>query len=332
MALIGVRELNILFRRREFLYSVFFLFFQAFLLGQNRFVSDSCGNAYKYRNLCTAANITLLDYETCDQFSYICDSQGIMHQYGCGEVCPKFQEDKEFCSSMSKKERYISASLLIFNILTGLYLYMSDEEAVKKALRKLEKAPENGEAKGNEERSESQEREKAIPQEDAFQGRASEDDDIREMESMEDQSGQESEAPLPLPFDAVLVECDESFCLWDPDDIQFVVTAFFVNIIAFMILATSSFGTPSYCSDAKFEHMEHRVGGIVGAIIMYILIVAIWSYVERCIKHLEANWNTRQHPHWSLKIIRVSRIIPYSMMITFFGETLSEPIIKLMSE
>ena len=336
--LVNIRQLNILFLRKGVFYALFFFMIEWLVLfGRSWFLNTPCALDY-YRLQCQRAE-PILNIQTCSDFQYVCDNiTTIFSEYGCSFPCVEFAADKSDCGMKQTVQDIIYYFLVFFNLLSCLYLYMGDYDLVKNNIQRTKlfaKVNKIVEARRNN-----------VEKVETPESRLSNDDTAIEMSEITPKGKNESEVPvnrrkesekeeesepakreseknfsvIELFYDEVLESAkeeysslppeDENFCAWDYEDLGFLISTIFMNLILIMFTVSASLKKPPYCSGGTRPSSFNYTCYAMGMFFITILLV-FWVVLKNHLSRMNAKWNNRQSSHWFLSLVRMFR---YFMM------------------
>ena len=221
--------------------------------------------------------------------------------------------------------------LLFFNCLSGVYLYMADFDLVKnnmsraRILSTVSKMV-SSRKKGKKHKKKDQEEATVVEMEDEgliggdFDEKNKEDEEGEgetlkgdilygdgEEEEGEERKGGEKNNLLSKAFiQKILQYNEENFCAWDYQDLCFLTTTLFLNMVI-IIYTINTFSTkPPYCSGGGLPSSLDYTLFSLGMLFVCVLLGA-WGAWKYKIQNLNVKWNTRKTESKVLKYLRYLR-------------------------
>jgi hypothetical protein len=273
---IAVRLLNYLFLKKGIFYATLFCLLETLLLTDTRQIERPCGDAVYYRDGCDLppGNVTV---KGCLDFSFICEHKSLEMEYGCHESCAKYCVDWSHCETLDFTEGLITWSLILFDILTAVYLFMVDHDVVKSNLPRsalYSMVTVLLTHSDDEENS-------------PHAASPSLSDDEFEMSEMSQNSGRDGSNREGLfeivPSEILKEGVDEELCAWNFEDLTFIVSAIFANVSAIIYVVASSRTAPPLCFSSERVSGSGIAGFVVfGALFVVYVLVIGGALVLKC--------------------------------------------------
>jgi hypothetical protein len=310
---VAVRLLNYLFLKKGILYAALFGLLETLLLTDTRQIERPCGDAVYYRDGCDLppGNVTV---KGCLDFSFICEHKSLEMEYGCHESCAKYRVDWSHCETLDFTEGLITWSLIIFDILTAVYLFMVDHDVVKNNLPRsalFTKVKLLLSQSDDEESSPNA----------ASPSRGGDEIEMPEMPRNFSLDGSIREGLIDSLASEIFKEgVDEDFCAWDFEDLTFIVSSIFANVSAIIYVVTSSRTAPPLC----FSSERVSESGVLGLVVILVMFV-VYVLVMGGLWFSSVQWTNRTERSWALIVLRVFRVIPMLcigiVIAVIFGRT-----------